>query len=131
MNSQQIAEELQLTAQSAVRDVAIGIIVKLLEATPIDTGWAVTNWIMSTGSPWTLTVGTKESISPSVQEASISRIQSYNLRQGKVYISNNVPYIIALNDGSSKQAPSNFIPTAILQALATIRVTRNRVATLR
>jgi hypothetical protein len=52
------------------------------------------------------------------QEAAIARIAtSYTLQQGIIFISNSVKYIIALNSGSSSQAPRNFVQISILRAV--------------
>ena len=54
----------------------------------------------------------------SAQGAGISRIATgYSLRQGNVNITNNVPYIRRLNEGSSSQAPAAFVQSAIARAL--------------
>ena len=55
------------------------------------------------------------------QAAGQARIaSSYRIEQGNVYISNNVSYIVLLNEGSSAQAPAAFVQMAIGRALTTV-----------
>jgi hypothetical protein len=42
-------------------------------------------------------------------------------KNAEVHISNNLPYIGALNDGHSKQAPADFVRLAVMDGLATVR----------
>lgn len=92
--------------------------------TPVDTGWARSNWLVRLKEPPTSPVGTrpKEKGLPGVDEgaadASIAEfVSGYVINAGDVYISNLVPYIARLNDGSSKQAPQGFVERAILKAI--------------
>lgn len=91
--------------------------------TPVDTGWARANWVPSIGTPQTTTEGTREaaeagSVSTAGQQAGIAKVvTSYKHQQGAVYISNNVPYILRLNEGSSQQAPKGFVQNAIAKAI--------------
>lgn len=92
--------------------------------TPVDTGWARANWIPQIGTPRTATEGTREAaeagnVSSAGQEAGIaSVVTGYKRERGPIYISNNVPYILNLNEGSSKQAPKGFVQNAIAKAIA-------------
>ena len=56
----------------------------------------------------------------SSQQQGIAEVATqYTLDQGSVFVSNNVPYILKLNDGHSQQAPAGFIQTAIHKAVTT------------
>jgi len=93
--------------------------------TPVDTGWARANWIPVLGQPSRRPAPqpTNQDVSAAAaalsgqQEAAIAGIAlSYTLAKGAVTIANNVPYIVALNEGSSKQAPRGFVQSAIKEA---------------
>lgn len=90
--------------------------------TPVDTGWARANWIPQIGSPHEGTAGTRASaeagsLSSAAQSGVASVAATYKLRRGRVYITNNVPYILKLDAGSSNQAPKGFVIRSIRKAV--------------
>lgn len=104
----------------AVR-VARAIMASLIAETPVDTGWARSNWIATIGQAHTGTVGSKSSVNDNPQRASIRALDSYRTTQGEIFVANNVPYLVRLNEGSSAQAPAGFVQAAITRAEAEIR----------
>lgn len=107
---------------AASRDLALEIHANLVAApseggTPVDTGWARANWRVGIGTSIRGTVGTKSSVNFGPQQADLARLLSYRTGQGKLRISNSVPYIRRLNEGSSSQAPAGFIEAAIRRAV--------------
>ena len=49
-------------------------------------------------------------------------IETFDIgKNAEVHITNNLPYIGALNDGHSKQAPADFVRIAVMDGLATVR----------
>jgi len=92
--------------------------------TPVDTSHALSNWQASFG------FRPDSFLPPYVEgEGGSSRTQSaeatlniaeYSLEGRKlgqvIYLSNNAPYIVDLNNGSSKQAPSGWVQTSIINA---------------
>lgn len=90
--------------------------------TPVDTGWARANWIPQIGSPHEGTAGTRTqaeagSLSSEAQSGVASVATTYKLQRGRVYITNNVPYILKLDAGSSNQAPKGFVLRSIRKAV--------------
>jgi len=113
----------QLT-ERAIKKITLDVTANLIGTTPVDTGWARANWVPSIGLP------VEEDLSqasPTEQSASAAGARqqgalagvaaSYKLRMGSVFISNNVPYIVRLNEGSSSQAPAAFVQAAINKAV--------------
>ena len=109
-----------------IRRLAVNIVAELIETTPVDTGWAAANWVPSVGAPFTGAVGFGPSRGADggfdqgeVAGAQLRQQQAqfgllrYNVRDGSVFISNNVPYIVFLNAGSSQKAPAGFVQNAI------------------
>lgn len=97
-----------------VTQLAANITAGLIEDTPVDTGWARANWVVSLGVPQTSVVGSRDNVDQSAQQAGISTLLSMtSLGQGPIYISNNVPYIQKLNDGHSGQAPAGFVQSRV------------------
>jgi hypothetical protein len=90
--------------------------------TPVDTGWARANWIPNIGSSFQGTAGTREAaeqgqINTGPQTAGEAAVVS-QLRPGQTtHITNNVPYIVNLNAGSSPQAQPGFVEAAIAKAI--------------
>jgi hypothetical protein len=100
----------------ACRDLATEILAELIAATPIDTGHATVNWVVSIGTPYMTEVH-----SGAAQQAGMREVQRYELGDGAIYISNNAPYISDLNNGSSLQAPSLFVEACVDRAYARVQ----------
>lgn len=114
-----------------VKKVVLAVDQAVVLATPVDTGRARANWIPSIGSPSNDVLPEPPSKGAALRsslEAAERVAQQYtrgNSTAGPtVHITNNLPYIGALNDGSSKQSPKNFVATAILLAITVIRSAR-------
>lgn len=91
-----------------MRETAIRAADNIAAATPVDTGRARANWNLSAGTPdLTTTEGTSR--------------QGYDAEQitgteKELFISNGLPYIEKLNEGSSTQAPANFVELGVMLA---------------
>ena len=103
----------------------------LTSATPVDTGFARAGWRMSAGSPKygppkrPTDRGEAETVAESMsanndREAASIR-ESYRVKDGALYVSTAVFYMVFLNRGSSAQAPPAFIERAIAQAIQATR----------
>lgn len=113
-----IIQALEETAEKVVIRLGLNITANLIEDTPVDTGWARANWVPAIGasrrSPAaSQPTGAMVQTQAAQQAAGQAGLLSYKLPQGTVFISNNVPYINRLNDGSSTQAPTGFVQAAI------------------
>lgn len=105
--------------------IALDITANLVETTPVDTGWARANWVPTLDNPFDGNPDPEEGPTArevadgraTQQEAIVGVKRGYRLAKGVVYITNNVPYIRDLNDGSSKQAPAGFVQTAVQRAV--------------
>tara|TARA_R110000851_G_scaffold120002_1_gene248080 strand:- start:23013 stop:23423 length:411 start_codon:yes stop_codon:yes gene_type:complete len=113
-----------------VRRIQLRALQALQSGTPTDTSHARSGWTPSVGSaitarldrPADRTVArsaatSRESANKLKAEAIAS---TYQIKDGAVFISNSVPYIVFLNGGSSSQAPSNFVERAIDSAVRSI-----------
>ena len=109
---------LERAAERVIIKVTLDVTSNLIEANPVDTGWSRANWIPSVGSPTKDPAGSKQAVSTAAQAAGLARMRTYDLhRDGKVFITNNVPYIVRLNEGSSRQAPKGFVQRGIRKAV--------------
>jgi len=116
-------------SESFIKKITLDVVANLSRApseggTPVDTGWARANWLASVTQPITEPAGTPESVEAAEgeKEAGLGRVLAYRLTAGPVFISNNVPYITRLNDGSSDQAAEGFVQRAIQEAVTNVRV---------
>ncbi len=109
-----------------IKAIALEIVANLvrppaLGGTPVDTGWARANWIPNIGAPLPLPTGSRESVTTAPQEAGKIAVLSYSAKSKQpIYISNAVPYILRLNEGSSRQAPRAFVQAAIKGAVTAV-----------
>lgn len=117
------ARQVEKGASAALRATALVISQTVTLATPVDTGHARANW----------QVGIDTSITQEIDANDLSGFATVSKNAGiirtskpqkMIVISNNVPYIQQLNEGSSEQAPAQFVQIAILQAVAAIKKTR-------
>ena len=118
-----ILRDLDRLAERTIKKITLDVTANLIESTPVDTGWARANWIPSVTKSIQDTAGTREqaesgSVNKGPQLSGQAEVLGYKLRQGRVFVTNNVPYILRLNDGSSTQAPSGFVEAAVQKAVA-------------
>jgi hypothetical protein len=110
-----ITSQLKLLASRVVAKISLDVTANLIESTPRDTGWAANNWIPAIGSPVEEPAGSRDAVSGAAQSAGQAALLGYRIELGRVFIANNVPYILPLNDGHSQQAPAGFIEEAIIK----------------
>lgn len=128
-----ISAELKAGIETVMKKLTLDVAANLKAApseggTPVDTGNARAQWTPQIGRPYRtegLPTG-GEDVSSFVNSAntrsdqgSASVATKYKLSKGSIFVSNNAPYILRLNEGYSKQAPSLFIQTAINKAVNT------------
>lgn len=114
-----------------IRRVALAADEAAVTATPVDTGRARANWIVSIGSPSAEIVnsvafgergsGAREAANTQAALDQAGDILFLRRPGQSVVIANNVEYIMYLNDGTSTQAPHGMLPAALKAAEAVIR----------
>lgn len=125
-----LSKEAAAKTNRFVRKVAIIVDQNVVLATPVDTGRARSNWIVSVSSPETneidpyqpgeqLGVGESGNAQSAINQA-LGQIAVRKNNQD-IFIQNNVEYVKYLNEGSSKQAPANFVQLAIANAITTAK----------
>jgi hypothetical protein len=104
-------EKLRRALTQAPKALILEIDKELRRTTPVDTGNARANWVPSVGSP-----------APNGdRKAGAAAVLAYQLEQGPLFVSNGVPYITYLNNGSSKKAPALFVEAAVDVALGRVQ----------
>ena len=121
-------------ADALTRKVALAADQAVVSGTPVDTGRARSNWIVELNAPRRATVepyspGTGGSTAGANTTAALEQgravISTYNgLRDSAIAISNNLPYIGRLNEGSSAQAPAGFVQKAVQSGVREVRKAR-------
>lgn len=112
------AKQIGIEVSTVVKKLSFDIFADVVSGTPVDTGRAMNNWVINVGSP------KREVTDQGGDEGSIradKRAEAFNIRVGPfstVWISNSLPYIVVLEEGSSKQAPRGWVAAAIQNNIA-------------
>lgn len=85
--------------------IALNVLKGAVMKTPVDTGLARGNWQVVIDSPPKSQIDNKDKTGDDTLAKGSSTIGSSKPMKEVIWISNNVPYIEALEDGRSKQAP--------------------------
>lgn len=82
---------------------------------PTDTAWAKRNWGCSLGTPGKGVIGSYpgKGNKTNIQPIDIQSILGGAKPFGIIWIYNNVPYIVKLENGHSKQAPAGMVEGAL------------------
>ncbi len=123
-----VAADISSNADKLTRKVALAVDQTVVMATPVDTGRARSNWIVSLGAPVSYTV---PAYTPGKGQSTAQQNAQQAIDQGKaviagynggtsINITNNLVYIGALNNGWSAQAPANFVEQAIMAGVQVI-----------
>lgn len=121
------AANLKLGLQRRIVVYAMTLHQELVVNTPILTGKAKAEWQIGLDSEPTSELLSRQRPPAEVDyglyaQAAIAKLDGYTSGQ-TIYITNNAPYINALNAGSSRQAAANFVQAAETAALAALRAT--------
>ena len=117
------ARQVEIGGLEALRATAVVVNQTVVLTTPVKFGHARANW----------QIGIDTSITEEIDENDISGAATISRNNGTIrsstpqkiiVLSNNVPYIQQLNEGSSSQAPAMFVQIAILQAITAVKRTR-------
>jgi len=113
------ADETGLELELVTRKIALDAYTRITEKTPVDTGRARANWNIGLGQPDTKLTDTD------ADTGTVAEPRRPTLRKGDgenaIFITNNLDYIHALEDGSSTQTPRGMVGTTILELEAGMR----------
>lgn len=126
-----ISVRVEGNVEQAVKDCARAVARSVISNTPVDTGRARSNWTAQLDAAFdglfpARVPGEKESTGEANAVAAIEVaeqvIETFDIaKNAEIHITNNLPYIGALNDGHSMQAPADFVRLSVLDGLATVR----------
>ena len=126
-----IAVRVEGNVERAVKDCAGAVARSVISNTPVDTGRARSNWTAQMDAAFAGLFparvpgekgSTGEANAAAAIEAAEKVIATFDIeKNAAIHLTNNVPYIGALNDGHSKQAPADFVRIAVMDGLAAVR----------
>lgn len=116
-----LGSNVETNADKLMRKVALSVDSTLVSATPVDTGRARSNWVAELGGPAAFT---NPPMSADEAMADAKAVIEQYKGGTDIHLTNNLPYIGALNDGHSAQAPAGFVQTAVLDGVAQIPGTK-------
>lgn len=122
----QRAREFELNADRLTREVALAVDSAVVLGTPVDTGRARSNWQVELNSaPSGVVDSHGGNAAQSSMDKAAEKIETYDGdTHTSIHITNNLPYIGRLNDGSSAQAPSGFVEAAVEAGSSRVRGVR-------
>lgn len=130
-----LADFLPAIANDIAKTYVAELAADLADATPVDTSTALSNWQVSIGTPARDFIAA-HNYGAFGSTAFVSIMDTYQLAKiaaergqpGQSYwLSNNTPYIIDLNQGTSRQAPSMYIQATIALSIKKIQPIAKRV----
>ena len=103
----QTLAQLQRVRRAVVLEILSGVVIR----TPVDTGRARANWLVTVGKPANYSsLDTDKGGFATIHKAEAVRLGQMG---DVVFITNNLPYIEALNDGHSGQAERGYIQSEV------------------
>ncbi len=119
------SNDMGIEVNLVIKKLAFDMFSDIVQATPVLTGRAKNNWNISVGSvDESITEeggdsATIESNQKSKAKEALAEITTFP--PTLIVISNSLPYITELNEGSSTQAPAGFVERAIVNNLAALK----------
>jgi hypothetical protein len=109
-----LASRVPKNADRIVRKAALAIDQTVVMATPVDQGRARANWIAALDAAVETPTDDKDPSGAKAMSQAAGVIAQYDGdAHSEIHITNNLPYIGPLNDGSSRQAPAGFVQQAV------------------
>lgn len=119
-NVREIMVDLNTSVSDDMRKTGLRVLTAEVFATPVKTGHARANWHPTIGTPNNGELDAEDRAGGATIAAG-ARVLARYPKEGKlppIYVQNAVPYIEALNNGHSKQAPAGFVEKAVQAAVS-------------
>lgn len=119
MTAETVRKKLEGAVESKMKRAMLASWGQLIQGTPVDTGRARASWRMTFGEidPSAHPPVDKTVYGKGKKQIPVPKTPDISGGKGIGYISNNVPYINVLNDGSSEQAPRRFVQAAVARGI--------------
>ena len=102
--------------ERTIRKAALRADQVVVLATPVDTGRARANWIASTLAPADRADNDADKSGQKAVTQAAAVVAGYKLEFGSIFLTNNVKYIVPLENGHSAQAPAGMTQQAVAAA---------------
>lgn len=118
--------ELEKGVEDVIKTAALAADSAIVLSTPVDTGAARANWIVSFAAPTDRVIFVDGKLSKS-EASTISLaeakkvINTWKIGKGSIFIANSLPYINRLDNGSSAQARTGMTTFGVNAAQAVLR----------
>jgi hypothetical protein len=111
LDLRRFGEKVNGNASRVVRGVALELLRGVVMDTPVDTGRARANWQTTVGSPALGDYDYKGGPGAAANEAISDGTQTIQAVEGDaaIFLTNNLPYIVLLEEGHSQQAPAGMV----------------------
>nr|BDD43784.1 hypothetical protein 4 [Spirochaetaceae bacterium] len=97
------------------RKTALELFRRVVMRTPVDTGRARGNWQANVGSPAVGVVEATDTGGGSTIMDIAKEVESWDVENVAIYLVNNLPYIVPLEDGWSDQAPAGMVKISLAE----------------
>lgn len=111
-------------AELAVRRAAVAADQAVVLGTPVDTGRARSNWLTTIGAPSSASTTNTDPSGAGALGQGRAIIEGWKLGMAPIFITNNVVYIMRLEQGWSAQAPEGMTRAAIRAAREELKKVR-------
>lgn len=113
INTNRVRENIEKKVILVQKKIAFQLLGGIVDMCPVDTGRARGNWQVTLGAPvsdfdWER----KDKDGGPTKIAGNATIQSITTL-GTIYLTNNLPYILALEKGHSRQAPAGMVQVTL------------------
>jgi hypothetical protein len=102
------------------RKVALEMFKRVIYKTPVDTGRARANWQVTIGSQASGTVEIDDKSGGATMSKATAASAGFNAGD-TIYLTNNLPYIRKLEEGSSQQAPTGMVALTVQEFAAVVK----------
>ena len=110
-----IEDDLNTYVTDAMRSAGLDFLRLITFSSPVDTGRFRSNWNVGFNSPDNSTTDGVNFSAVLAKNENEVKVSPLNV-SGVIWFSNNLPYAVPLNNGTSKQAPQFFVETAARRA---------------
>ena len=109
-------KDLDARREAIVKKIAFDLFRKIIFKTPVQTGRARANWLVSVVAPRSETVDETDKTGMKTLSEVQGVIAGWE-SDSDIYLSNNLPYIYGLERGRSKKAPQGMVKISVAEVL--------------
>lgn len=111
------AESLSVGTETVVKKIALDVFAGVVRKTPVDKGRARASWVIGVERPADSPILPEDTVFSAAEAQRYAQRELAGLSELKpfdtVFVSNSLPYIEVLEDGSSRQAPNGMVAVTL------------------